>query len=377
MKTILVSVLSLASVLAGGNLCGQPVADTNLFPVAAGTYAGLFYETNEVHHEYSGWLLMTVTRSGTYSGRIILGAKSSAFSGGFLPDGTVTQVLRMRSAVPIEMTLKLETNTAQISGMFSNAAFVAVVLTDKILTFSETNPCPWSGRYTLLIDPAGDGVSAPAGVGYGVATVGSRGTVKLLGALPDGRVITQSAYVSGSGVWPLYERLYGNRGSLLGWVNFEDRPTNDFHGLISWIRPGMKGMRVHSGGFATDATVTGSRYAAPTTVTNMVLNLTNGIGIVACSGGSVTAPFTNEVMLLPRARVSNQSSNRLQMNFNLPWGRFVGTVREPGSGALHHFKGAVLQKANHGAGYFIDKHTTGRVYLGPAPEPQPAPELTP
>ena len=59
------------------------------------------------------------------------------------------------------------------------------------------------------------------------------------------------------------------------------------------------------------------------------------------------------------------------MNFDLPWGRFVGLVREPGTGALHHFKGVVLQKAGYGSGFFIDRNAIGRVYFGPVPEPDP------
>jgi len=123
--------------------------------------------------------------------------------------------------------------------------------------------------------------------------------------------------------------------------------------------------------------VVGSRYVAPPSATNAVLSFTNGLGIVAFSGGNIAAPFTNAVTLLPRAKVINDTTNRLQMNFNLPWGRFGGLVREPGTGALHHFKGAVLQKAGYGAGFFLDKNETGRVYFGPVPDADPEPEPEP
>jgi hypothetical protein len=379
MKKTLTSCLALAGALVAGTMNAQPLpstpgVDTNLYIVAAGTYAGLFYEPDAVRHETSGWLQCAVSRRGTFSGRLILGAKSRVFSGRFDPDGTAFTSLRLTGGTKLDMRLILQTNTSQITGIISNATFVAEILADKVLTYSSTHPCPQAGRYTLLINPHWDGVSEPAGTGYGVATVGSRGTVMMLGTLPDGRVITQTSFVATNGVWPLYERHYGNRGSLLGWINFEDRPTNDFNGRISWTRPGIKGGRIHSGGFTNDALVEGSRYVAPPTATNSVLNFTNGLGIVAFSGGNTAGPFTNAVTLMPRAKVTNESTNRLQMNFNLPWGRFVGLVREPGTGALHHFKGAVLQKACYGAGFFIDRNASGRVYLGPVPEPEPEPE---
>ena len=375
------SLLALAGALfgAGINAFAQtvtppPVPDTNLFAVAAGTYAGLFYEADAVHHENSGWLRLSVSRRGTYSGRVLIGAKSRVFSGVFTPDGTTSTELRLTGGTKLGVALTLQTNTAQVTGTISNSAFVAELLADKVLTYKSTNPCPLAGRYTLLIDPDGEGVGTPAGTGYGVATVGSRGNVTLLGTLPDGRTITQTSFVSTNGVWPLYERLYGNRGSLLGWINFADRPTDDFHGLVSWTRPGIKGGRSHLGGFTNDALMVGSRYATPPASTNTVLQFTNNsLGVMAFFGGSVPSPFTNSITLLPRAKVTNQSTNRLLMNFNLPWGRFVGLVRDPGSGALHHFKGAVLQKANYGAGFFIDRTGVGRVYFGPAPEPEPEP----
>lgn len=382
MKKMLISCVALVGVFVATTLSGQPlppvlVVDTNLFDVAGGAYAGLFYETDAVRHETSGWLQLSVSRRGTYSGRIILGAKSRTFSGRFGSNGTATNALHMTGGTKADLVLALQTNTSHITGMISNANFVAEVLADKVLAYTATNPCPQAGRYTLLIDPDGDGVNEPAGTGYGVATVGSRGTVMMLGTLPDGRVITQTSFVATNGVWPLYERLYGNRGSLLGWINFENRPTNDFNGRLSWTRPDIKGGRVHSGGFTKNALVVGSRYVAPPTATNSVLNFTNGLGIVAFSGGSTAGPFTNAVTLLPRTKVLNESTNRLQMNFNLPWGRFVGLVREPVTGALHQFKGAVLQKAGYGAGFFIDRNAIGRVYFGPVPEPEPEPVAQP
>jgi hypothetical protein len=113
----------------------------------------------------------------------------------------------------------------------------------------------------------------------------------------------------------------------------------------------------------------GSRYAIPPTIDDRVLNFEDGL--VVFTSDDPARQIVNEVTLLPRARVVNQSENRLLMNFNLPWGRFVGWVGDPDAGRARHFKGAVLQKANIGGGFFYGDTETGRLDFVAKPPPPP------
>jgi hypothetical protein len=116
-------------------------------------------------------------------------------------------------------------------------------------------------------------------------------------------------------------------------------------------------------GFTNDLHLLGSRYLPPAGATDKILEISDGR--VALTGGNLTGDFVNDITLEPRARIINRSDNPLRVSLGLPGGGFVGGVRDPASGKLISFRGAVLQKANYGAGFFRGTNEIGGVYLGP------------
>jgi hypothetical protein len=122
--------------------------------------------------------------------------------------------------------------------------------------------------------------------------------------------------------------------------------------------------RLFAAGFATDAESTGSRYIAPIGLAARVLNITNGV--ISLSGGNLSEASDNDVTLGTGSKITS-SDNKLSLNFTLSSGMFTGSFVEPGTTHRTTFSGAVLQKANVGAGYFGGTNDNGRVLFQAAP----------
>jgi hypothetical protein len=113
-----------------------------------------------------------------------------------------------------------------------------------------------------------------------------------------------------------------------------------------------------------NAESTGSRYVAPIGLANRVLNITNGV--LSLSGGNLSQASDNNVTLGSGSKVTS-AGNKVTLNFLLSSGVFSGTFMEPGTTHRTTFGGAVLQKANVGAGYFPGTNDNGRVMFQAAP----------
>jgi hypothetical protein len=61
------------------------------------------------------------------------------------------------------------------------------------------------------------------------------------------------------------------------------------------------------------------------------------------------------------------SSGKLSLSISTTSGLFKGSVVNPATKKTIPISGAVLQKQNIGAGYFLGTNEIGGVYLGPVP----------
>jgi hypothetical protein len=196
--------------------------------------------------------------------------------------------------------------------------------------------------------------------------VSSAGQVVLSGYLADGTALSQSAYLSKDGRWPLYSWLYsGGKGSVFGWLFFTNTtPPGLLGGTLSWLKPSnTTATKYYPLGFTNELPVEGSRYAAPPG--SRVIDLTNGV--VAFEDGNLALSFTNAVALTTTNSVRNLGTNRLTFSLSPSSGVFSGTVAVPGTRQTNTFRGALLQDLDSGYGYFLGTNQSGRLYFGPAP----------
>jgi hypothetical protein len=354
----------------------------NPFIPVKGNYAGLFYQTNEVLFDSSGYFTENLASQGTFSGKIQLAGKSYSFSGKFTTNGTFSTSIPRTGAEPISMSLQLNFDNS-LSGELSNSQWVAELLANRKI-FASTNPAPQSAyRYTLTIPGSDDSTSTPGGYAYGTVTVNSSGALQFSETLGDGTKVSQGSFVSEDGVWPLFATPYSRKGSILGWITFTNEPGDDLSGLVHWFKPSQTNTKLYPGGFTVETNAFGSIYSFvrgvpvlnfnPVIVENgiFVQNLGPSPGQVVLQAGGLTRSITNNIVLGDNNIVTNKGPNKLSMSISTGNGLFHGNIVDPASGKSIPFNGAVLQKTNLGFGTFLGtplgSTQSGRVLITPRP----------
>jgi len=264
----------------------------------------------------------------------------------------------LKSTLTVQLDLS-ETDSDQMSGLVTDGSWSAPLVANRAVFDGKTNPAPQAGTYTLLIPGTPGLTETPAGDGYGTVKVGPLGHVLLNGALADGTKVTKSATISKAGEWPLYVSLYNGQGSILGWLLFTNLTGEDLGGSLGWSKGQQPSAKYYPMGFAIETEVLGSKY-----VPALESGILSNFGQLSLAQGDLTQSFTNQFILTSNNKVSNLSSNKLTLSFNLASGLFKGTVAEPVTRRLIPINGVVLQAQNYGGGFFLNLNQSGPVYLG-------------
>jgi uncharacterized repeat protein (TIGR02543 family) len=339
----------------------------NRFPLVKGVYNGVFFETNnEVRPNSSGFITFTIGDSVHCSGKLLMEGKSYPFSSEFSVYGD-TSLFVQRPAVSSFVLLLASINlenpdgmiTGEVRGPGANGWFSGFHAYRQV-----TNGAPYTGKHTLLIPGGPDASTSPPGDSIGAVSVDVAGRVNFAGTLADGTRVQQRVVLGQSGRWALYVPLYGGKGSLLGEVQFDPtQPMTDLSGPVTWSKLAQTTTRFYPRGFTNATQLLGSRYTAPADSAHSALNFSNGE--VGFSDGNLTMPFTNHIAVGPGDRITNQSLNRLTLTLTRTTGLFGGSATVPASTRVLSFKGAWLQKAGMGAGFFPGTNEGGRVVLEP------------
>jgi hypothetical protein len=332
------------------------------FVAVAGSYNGLFYETNAVAHHSSGFINFNVSEAGAINGKLLIEGGTNKFTGSFDLNGVADVTVLRTNAIPLAMTLQLDVtnNTGELRGAVSDGVWLSELLADRA-TFNSSNTTALAGLYTMAL-PGGDVAEVPFGYGYGLITLNSNGTIKLTGAAGDGATLGQSVPVSASGDWPFYVSLYAGKGSLLGWLHFQDTPTRHITGNVSWIKTAEATNNFYPDGFTNVMAAIGSGYIPPQSGTR-ALNLTN---IVITRSSLATGAVTNLATLGSNNVFAVQSPNpqQLKLTLNAGNGLLSGSFVEP-IGRTNLIKGVILQTIRQAAGYFLTTNESGAIILAP------------
>src|SRR6185503_20405700 len=84
----IVTVVLTSNLVLQANFAPSPVDSPSV--AAAGSYNGLFHETDQVRQTSAGFLTMKVTTKGTYSGKLQVGASRYSISGQLDSQGRAT-----------------------------------------------------------------------------------------------------------------------------------------------------------------------------------------------------------------------------------------------------------------------------------------------
>jgi hypothetical protein len=333
---------------------------------AQGTYQGLFFESNGVAHQSSGFFKQTLTSSGSFTATVLSGGASNSFSGKFSAFGIYSNTIVRAGGLPPLIT-HLQVNFGNpnwVSGTVSNSQWNTELTAFRAGRFNTNSPAPQMGKYTLVLPGTDNSDVDPGGDGFGALSVGSSGALSFAGWPGDNTAAAlQSTMVCENGQWPLYLKLYSGKGSMLGWLTFAATETNDITGDVSWIRPVISNTVFYAPGFTNVLAAEGSSYANGMPLLNLS---TDQVCHVLFTNGNPVANFVNDVRFVSN-KVINLSPNKLSMTITNTSGIFSGTVTNPVDGRKITYKGALLQKRNAGRGAFAGTNETGRVLFEAAP----------
>ncbi len=344
----------------------------NPFIPLAGTYAGLFADTNGFSPASAGSFSATLTGLGGLTAQLQLAGGAYRFSGPLSPSGAYSNSVAGPGGNHLAVQLQLDLGGSQsLTGSVSSATWSAGLAAYRAAN-SQTSLPQAGKKYTLVMVPPepADPSTEPIGYGFGTLSVNTSGTIAFSGMLGDGTKVTASSVVVGSGQWPLYlsPSAYAGKGLAWGWLSFATNGAGqNVVGWLSWLKEaGLPGALYPNGfGFTNGVQVLESLYSY--TSGARVLNWTNGV--IELVGGNFYQPdtlspgLTNGVTL--EANNKLVGTNKLSLTLTTASGLFQGTVPAPGSKSGIAVSGVLLQGDNAGYGLFLGATNSGSVYLGP------------
>ena len=202
------------------------------FSIVAGTYTGVFFDQNptNINLENSGLFTLKLNKHGSFTGKLAMNGAGYPFRGQFDQFGRINLPVLRRARRPIVLGLLLDLSgaTQQISGSATTAAgtnvLISSVVAERNVFHSRTNPAPQAGRRSLILQPAPD--LSGQSIGLDRATIGKAGTVRIHGALNDGRKFSFSTALSKDGRAPFYVSLSRGTGAIVGWLFFGRSPND-------------------------------------------------------------------------------------------------------------------------------------------------------
>jgi hypothetical protein len=311
-----------------------------LFVGAAGTYTGLFYNTNDVTEQTAGMVnALTVNSQGGYSAKVSLNGVTYNLSGAFDASGYATKAINSKST----LSMTLDWTGGQINGAVSGPGWTSTLYAEVDAT------SPTSGEYTLLLKPASSNTvgNVPPGCGYLLLT-NHLGHLVFSGALPGGVAIAPAPVLGRLGDVPIFQNLYGNTGLILGWLTFTNGTIEA--SPLTWIKP-------TANGFTNLLSVVVSGWTNPPpanlltegslVISNAAIYVSNNVSIV-----------NNKIVQDANAPISYLSGTLAPKNglitITFPTG--VGKTTTTGYAAF-------LRDSTNAAGYFLYKGQPGAIWL--------------
>ncbi|SPE60417.1 conserved exported hypothetical protein [Verrucomicrobia bacterium] len=343
----------------------------NPLPAMAGSYAGLFYDTNAVLSQNSGFnrelfqdsgfFTATLTSKGSFSAKFQLAGKPYAFTGQFSAAGTFSTNILRHLLPTLTISLQLDLGDRVVTGQISDGIEVAELETVRAV-YSSSQPAPESGKkYTVIIAGSAKPFAQPGGNGFGNLSVDGAGNVLLSGTLGDGMRVSQKTFVSGQGTWPLFVPLYGGGGAIFGWMTFSNTPAGELGGALTWLKPPQPHNQFYPAGFTFETEAIGSLYSVSTG--SRVLSFSQGQ--VVLQDGNLRQSITNRISIDANNKVTSQGPNKMSLSITAPSGLFRGSTVDPFTGRALSFSGALLPQQNFGAGFFLGTNVSGSVIIGP------------
>jgi hypothetical protein len=362
----------------------------------AGTYLGLLKTNDTPDLDTTGLVMVTVTKTGSFSGKVTFADVSVPFSGLLNNAGEA----RFKPSMGVSFALIDQTEFFSylgaltfsvskgrgLSGTLSTQSTGGTVLATfagEVAPYSKANPvaASWlnlpligtatTGRYTIVFpnkeqSPTLAQEAYPQGDGFATLTLSSAGAVSLSGYLADGTRYTAAGKLRADGTVPLFTSLYRKRGSISGELAFADpvagSADNDVSGAnFLWLRPAIARAGYYRDGWPTGLHVdaVGGKYAAPASCNfgQDAANPTAGNANLVFADGLLSGPVGKAISVDPLSgavKLNAATAATCKFTLSTGTGMFSGTFKHTDN-SICTYRGIVLNKgANRGGfGYFL------------------------
>ena len=220
-------------------------------PILVGPYNGLIGRNPHVraNSNTGGTITNFVLNStGTFSGRLVLAGKATAFSGRVLNSPIANPIatipIRRRGLPDATLAFTLDPADASLRGTLSEST---VWTTDGLAyrnRYDRTHRATdLLGRHNFWAEAprSVSAADAPQGIVAGYAIVRTTGAVYFGMNLGNDQLVHKYSLVTYNGDIPLQVMQFSNKGSLQGWIRLEDRVSPDLNlvsGVMSWFKAG-------------------------------------------------------------------------------------------------------------------------------------------
>ncbi len=380
------------------------------FAAAAAIYNGLVSPVDtDRTAETSGLTRITVTKTGAFTGSLVLGGQKFAITGKldglgtarFGKSGAATldikrPVPRGQSARPVlKFALQVPPNdaldTVDIGISQNDFAHVSSSAERAVFT-AKKNPVPplmnlsaaALGKYTVVFSPQSapngglDATQYPRGTGFGLLTVAPSGVVTLKGALADGTPISYANTVGESGLWPFYVALYKAKGAITGVTGFDSAPPDVelVSAGVSWFRPpNSKAPQYPSGWPNAGITVqmTGDHFTGPqkgvdaSILPGLLATSPTGNAVFTVAGGGLSAatPISVNVDTKNKVQFISAPAGVLPKLVIAPTGLITGSFVHPVTHKTVKLRGVIEQATERIDGFFLGATEGGSVSVVP------------
>jgi len=328
----------------------------------AGTYSGLFWDPANLSNETAGYFTATISATGAMAGQLRLAGATLPFATNLYPDGSAIVRLKRRSLNSLILTTQVDlAGLATLSGSVTdtNGSFHAPLFARRAASSDAHRASGYAGYYTWAMPGISDGYS------YGTASVASLGAVRLSLFLSDGPSSVASGALSANGQMPLYLSLYGGKGSLLSWLSFTNSAIRLSTNAAYWFRntgvkdayPTLTNLSIWMGVYPAAHLGTNALNAASVSVQLSGADLKHFVTEhIPLNQNGIGGSFPNLVVTI---------SDSAGVFTGLNAGIFTGLFKDPTSGDMVRFNGAVLHQLPMGYGFFSGGHLPGAVIIGP------------
>lgn len=274
-----------------------------------GTFRGLVARNILGTNDLGGFLVITTSKSGTFTGSITRGSKthrisnrliSTAAADVMMPNpSTASFNIKQTGTLPqLTLAFSIDPADGKLTGTLSEGATWSANVEAWENPFSTTAPTSeFEGVYNTALKPPSGVVEGqqPHGCSYGRLTVSKTGATTWAGRLADGTSATFSTAIGKTGRVAMHKLFYTNTGSYRGWITVNPDPGSSFaNNTISadldWLKKLQpSSARSYETGFhQTGITGVGAKWVKPV-FPNIVLGLPGGAKYTFSNGGITTS----------------------------------------------------------------------------------------